>query len=83
MPVTKTSKEDNVVLERVPYIYYPFRFQKDNSEVKALIKSGSKVKAITLAYVLKLGLKIRQTNTEVQKIDGSILKIFGMVLVSF
>ena len=38
---------------------------------------------MTLAYTLKLGLKVYHTNVGAQKIDGSILKIFGMVLVNF
>ena len=34
-------------------------------------------------YVEKLGLKTSKTNVEVQKIDGSILKTFGIVIVDF
>ena len=35
------------------------------------------------AYIEKLGFKIQKTNVKAQKIDGSILKIFGMVIVDF
>ena len=38
---------------------------------------------MTLGYILKLGLKIRSTNVKAQKIDGSTLKTFEMVLVNF
>ena len=38
---------------------------------------------MTIGYALKLGLKVRFTNIGVQKIDGSTLKIFEMVLASF
>ena len=38
---------------------------------------------MTLRYILKLGLKIYSTNVKVQKIDGSILKTFKIVLASF
>ena len=34
-------------------------------------------------YTKKLGLKTRKTNVEAQKIDGSALEIFGMVIANF
>ena len=36
-----------------------------------------------LVYALKLGLKIYLTNVKAQKIDGSTLKTFKIVLASF
>lgn len=39
--MTDASKENKVVLEKVFYIYYPLRFQKNTAGVKALIYSGS------------------------------------------
>ena len=38
---------------------------------------------MTPGYASKLGLKVRFTNIKVQKIDGSTLKTFEMVLTSF
>ena len=38
---------------------------------------------MTPRYTSKLGLKICPTNIEMQKIDGSIFKIFEIVLTSF
>ena len=38
---------------------------------------------MTLEYILKLGLKSYFTNFGAQKIDGSIVKTFKMVLPSF
>ena len=38
---------------------------------------------MTLGYVSKLGLKVCLINIRVQKIDGSILKMFEMVPASF
>ena len=81
--MTETSKEDELALERVPYVHYPLRFWKDTADVKALIDSGSEVNAITPAYASQLGLRARHTNVGAQKIDGSTLKTFGMVLASF
>ena len=34
-------------------------------------------------YTWKLGLKIQKTNIRAQKIDGSALKTFGMVIADF
>ena len=44
---------------------------------------GSKVNAITPAYIAKLGLKVQKTDIGAQKIDGSTLDIFEMVLANF
>ena len=38
---------------------------------------------MTLRYILKLRLKLRSTNIRAQKIDGSILEMFRIVLASF
>ena len=82
--VTEASKEDDVILDWVPCIYYPLRFYKDKkNKAWALIDFGSKVNAMTPAYVSKLGLRVRQTNFGAQKVNGSILKTFEMVLASF
>ena len=34
-------------------------------------------------YAKKLGLKTQKTNVEAQKIDGSALEIFGIVIADF
>ena len=38
---------------------------------------------MTLRYISKLGLKVYSTDVKAQKIDGSTLKTFKMVLASF
>ena len=48
-----------------------------------MLNSGSKVNAISPAYAKRLGLKTRKTNVGVQKIDGSALETFGMVIADF
>ena len=68
-------------MQRVLCVYYPIWFKK--KEVQALIDSGSEVNAMSPAYASKLGLKVHHTNVGAQKIDGSTLKTFGMVLASF
>ena len=79
--VTDGGKE----VVRVPCIHYPVRFQEDQGQeqVKALLNSGSKVNAMSPAYAKKLGLKTRKTNVGAQKIDGSALETFGMMIADF
>ena len=81
--MTETSKEDDVTLKRVPCVHYLLRFQKNTVDVRVLIDSGSEVNAITPAYTSKLGFRVRHTDVGAQKIDGSTLQTFGMVLANF
>lgn len=69
------------ILQRVLYIWYPVQFQAQQFE--ALIDSGSEVNAMTPAFVAKLGLLTRPTSVGIQKIDGSLLAMHGMVVASF
>ena len=64
------------------YVHYWLRFWKDPADVKALIELDSEFNAMTPAYTLKLGLWARHTDVEAQKIDGSTLQTFGMVLAN-
>ena len=72
---------DEKVVVRVPCIYYPIQFQE--KQVRALLNSGSKVNVMNPDYAWKLGLKIRKTNVGAQKIDGSTLETFEMVIADF
>lgn len=75
MPVTEVSKKEKIALAWVSYIHYPLHFQKNSeNEICALVNSGSKVNAITPAYLSKLGLQIRQIDVKAQKIDGLSLR---------
>ena len=38
---------------------------------------------MTPAYAKKLGLRVRKTNVGAQKIDGSVLETYGMVIAGF
>ena len=78
MPVTGSDEE---IVVRVPCIYYPVQFQEE--QVRALLDSGSKINAMNPDDTRKLGLKIRRTNIVAQKIDGSALEIFGIVIADF
>ena len=81
--MTDTSRE--ATLERVPCIWYPVWFCRKNDEdedknVIALIDSGSKVNAMHPTYATKLGFHIRKIDIGTQKIDGSYLDTFEMVI---
>lgn len=48
-----------MALIKVLYIYYPLYFYKDKKNMfRALINFSGEINAMTLAYALKLGLKI-------------------------
>ena len=81
--VSEISIEDYVSWERMPYIHYLLHFQNYTTSIKALINSGNKVKAMTLAYASKLSLNIQHTHVGAQKIDGTILKTFEIIFASF
>ena len=72
------------VLDQVSCICYRVQFQKDKGrDVLALFDSESKINAMTLAYAAQLGLKVQKTNISAQKIDGSLLANYSMVITSF
>ena len=73
-----------IVLDQIICIYYLIQFQKDKGkDVLLLINSGNKMNIMTLTHAFKLGLKMRKINISAQKIDGSLLKTYGMVIVAF
>lgn len=77
MSVTIASKEDDVALKQIKYIYSLLYFRKNNeNNVRILIDFNSKVNAITLVYTAKLSFKLYFTNVKAQKINSFILKIF-------
>ena len=83
--VTKASKEaQEMILDRIPCIHYPVQFQKDKgATIQALIDSGSKANAMIPASAKQLSFQVRKTDVGAQKIDGSSLKTFGMVIAGF
>ena len=79
-----TQKRKEVILDQVPCIRYPVQFRKDKrTTIQALINSGDKVNAMIPAYAKKLGLRTRKTNIGAQKIDGSSLETYGMIIATF
>ena len=81
---TSTTSAREEALERVSCIYYPVRFKDTNkAQVQALIDSESEVNTIHLIFAKQLGLPIRPTNVGAQKIDGTTLDTYGMVVAAF
>ena len=74
-----------MVLKHVPYIHYLIQFRKDADEtqVQTLIDSGNEVNAIHPTFIKELGLPIRLTDIGAQKIDGTTLDTYGMVVAAF
>ena len=77
-----TDRGEKVAV-KISCIYYPVWFQEDQEQISVLLNSNSKVNAMSPAYAKKLGLKTQKTNVKAQKIDGSALEIFGMVIADF
>ncbi len=73
-----TEKKEE--LERVPCIWYPVTFK---NQTKALLDSRSEINAISQAFAYQIGLTIWKTNIGTQKIDGTTLKTYGMVVSTF
>ncbi len=73
-----TEKKEE--LEWIPCIWYPIIFK---DQTKALLDWGSELNAMSQAFAHHLGLTIRKTNVGAQKIDGTTLKTYGIVVSTF
>ena len=78
--VTSAREE---ALEHVSYIHYPVQFKKDKTQVQALVDLGSEVNAMHPSFAKQLGLSIWPTDVRAQKIDGTILDTYGMIVAAF
>ena len=58
----------------------PKNNKNKDKDVRALIDSSSKVNTMHPAYATKLGLHARKIDVGAQKIDGSHLDTFGIVI---
>ncbi len=75
-----SDKKTEEELKRVPCIWYPITFK---DQTKALLDSRSEVNAMSQAFAQQIGFKIRKTNVGAQKIDGTTLETYGMVVSTF
>ena len=76
--ILMTEKKEK--LERVPCIWYSITFK---DQTKVLLDSESEVNTINQAFAHQLGLTIWKTNIGTQKIDGTTLETYGMVVSTF
>ena len=53
------------------------------AQIQTLIESGSEVNGIHPTFAKQLGFHIRLTNVGAQKIDGTTLDTYGIVVVAF
>ncbi len=74
----KTEEMKELVL--VLCIWYAVSFK---DKIGALLDSKSEVNAISQAFAHQLGFKIRKTNVGAQKIDGTILETYRIVVSTF
>ena len=84
--VSKDGEEDKSEypnLVQVSCIRYPITFRKKSVSMSALLDSGSEVNAIYPTLARQLGHSIRPMDVEAQKIDGTMLDTFGMVVSAF
>ena len=70
-------------LAQVLCIRYPITLRKKSVSMSALLNSGSEINAIHPTLARELELPIRPTNVRAQKIDGTMLDTFGMVVTAF
>ena len=75
--MSMTEKEE---LERVSCIWYPVTFK---DQTKALLDSRSEINIMSQVFAHQLGLTIQKTNFRAQKIDGTTLETYEMVVSTF
>ena len=92
--MTEDSKEAILAsakeLEQVTYIKYPITFPGGVTQdgvaldpVSAYLDFGSEVSAIHPAFAERLGLVMRTTSIGTEKIDGTTLEAYGIVVAAF
>ena len=74
------KKTEEKKLEKVPCFWYPITFM---DQTKALLDSRSKFNIMSQVFIHQLGLTIWKTNIGAQKINGTTLKTYGMVVSIF
>ncbi len=82
--IASTEASDKGAFQHVLCIWYLVQFQKNYAnKVQALINFNSKINMIPLAYRAELGLTTQKTSVKAQKIDGLLLKTYGIAPASF
>ena len=79
----KKSESEYLNLLWVLYIRYSIIFRKRFVSVSALFDSGNEFNVIYSTLAKELGLPIKPTDIGAQKIDGTMLNTFGMIVTAF
>ena len=79
----KESKGESPTLAEVPCIWYPITLRKKFVSMSALFNLDSEVNVIHPIFAWELGLPIRYTDIGAQKIDGTMLDTYEMVVTAF
>ena len=64
-------------------IWYSITFRRKSVPMLLLFESSNEVNAIHPTFTQKLGLSIRPTDVETQKIDGTTLDTYRMIVAIF
>ncbi len=75
-----TKKTEEKELEQISYIWYFVIFK---NQTEALLDLKSEINAMSQAFAYQLSLKIWKTNVRAQKIDGTTLETYGIVVSTF
>ena len=81
---TSTTGTREEALECISRMQYPVQFKDmSNAQGQALIDSESEVNTIHPTFAKQLGFPIRPTDVEAQKIDGTTLDTYGLIVAVF
>ena len=69
-------------LECIPYINYLIQFKRDMTQVQTLIDSESEINSIYPTFTKELSLFIRLLDVRAQKIDGTMLDTYEIVIAA-
>lgn len=70
-------------LKYIFYIFYLVSFKKNTNNNQALVNSEIEIKKIAPADMKILGFQVQKTILGAQKINGSILKTYKIVIAGF
>ena len=79
--VVENGENPRSNLLQVLCIRYPINFKKKSMSV--LLDLGSKVNIVHLIFAKELGLSIRSTGVGAQKIYGTMVDTYGMIVAAF
>ena len=78
--ILMTNRKTKEELERISCIWYLVTFK---DQIEALLDLESKVNIMSQAFPYQLGFKIQKTNIKAQKINGTTLETYKMMVSIF